>query len=88
MALTSKRLIGAVIAIVLIIAGYFILTMPDTRTASEKLGDAIHDLDKGPDKAARQLEDRTPGQKLGDAVKDAGDDIKHSTSNPNPNPNP
>ena len=54
--------------------------MPDRRSPTEKIGDAIHDLDKGPDKAARQLENRTPGEKVGDAVKDAGDKIKDSTS--------
>jgi len=61
----------AVILVVLVIGlSYYLLTMPDQRTTSEKLGDAVHDLDKGPGKAARQLEDRTPGQKIGDAIKD------------------
>ncbi len=64
----------AVLAVIIIAAvGYGILTMRDQRSATEKIGDAIHDLPQGTDKAERQLEDRTPGQKLGDAVKDAGD---------------
>ncbi len=65
-----KKLLFGASVVVLLIAGYYALTMPDTRTPSQKLGDAIHELDKGPDKAARQLEDRTPGQKAGDAIKD------------------
>ena len=65
--------------IIIAIIGYSFLTMPDNRNGAEKLGDAIHELPKGVDKAARQLEDRTPGEKLGDAVKDTGDDIKRNS---------
>lgn len=83
MSSSGKQILGIIIIIVIVALGYSILTMPDKRTGTQKVGDAIHDLDKGPDKASRQLENRTPGQKLGDAVKDTGDDIKQSTSNPN-----
>lgn len=62
--------IGVIVIIVIALTAYGVLTMPDRRNAMEKVGDAIHDLPQGPDKAARQLEDRTPGQKLGDAIKD------------------
>lgn len=70
---TRSLLVAAVIILVAALA-YGFLTMPDRRTGSEKLGDAISEL---PDttKATRELEDRTPGQKIGDAVKDAGDDL-------------
>ncbi len=78
---SNKGVLTVVVVAVIAVLGYAVLTMPDHRTSTEKLGDAIHDLSKGPDKAARQLEDRTPGQKIGDAVKDAGDDIKHNTGN-------
>jgi hypothetical protein len=70
MTLGSKTISG-IFLIVVLLGGYYLLTMPDNRTASQKLGDAIHDIDKGPDKAAQQLEDRTPGQKIGDKIKDA-----------------
>ncbi len=60
---------------------YGLLNLQDRRSATEKVGDAIHDLPQGVGKAERQLENRTPGQKLGDAVKDAGDKIKEN-SNP------
>lgn len=66
-----KKLVTLLLVVALLGAGYYVLTQPDNRSASEKLGDAIHDLDKGPDKAMRQLESRTPGQKAGDAIKDA-----------------
>ena len=75
----SNPLLLIAIAIVLGLIAYAILTMPDQRSGMEKVGDAIHDLPQGVDKAGRQLENRTPGQKLGDAVKDTGDDIKRNT---------
>ncbi len=77
---SSKTLVFILVVAVIAVVGYGILTMPDNRTTSQRVGDAIHDLDKGPTQAARQLEDRTPGQKLGDAVKDTGDNIKQSTA--------
>jgi hypothetical protein len=58
----------AVLGVVLI--AYFVLTMPDQRSTSQKISDAAHALDQGPGKAAQQLEDRTPGQRLGDTIKD------------------
>jgi hypothetical protein len=77
----SVRYLTIIAAVVVIAAvAYGVLTMPDRRTTTEKVGDAIHDLPQGVDKAGRQLEDRTPGQKLGDEVKDAGDKIKDDTS--------
>ncbi len=59
-----------VVIVVLVVVAYGVLTMRDQRTTTEKIGDAIHDLPQGTDKAERQLEDRTPGQKIGDAIKD------------------
>jgi len=68
-----KGPVAIVVVILIGILGYGLLTMKDQRSTTEKVGDAIHDLPQGVDKAERQLEDRTPGQKLGDAVKDSGD---------------
>lgn len=69
-----------IIAVIVIAAmAYCSLTMRDERSVTEKIGDAIHELPQGIDKAERQLEGRTPGQKLGDVVKDAGDKIKDNT---------
>lgn len=73
--------------IILAILAYGFLTMKDNRNGAERLGDAIHELPQGINKAERQLEDRTPGQKLGDTVKDAGDKIKENTG-PKENTNP
>jgi hypothetical protein len=84
MANTDKMIVGAITLIVIGALAYGVMTMPDRRNTMEKIGDAIHDLPKGADKAERQLEDRTPGQKLGDAVKDAGDKIKDNTAPTNP----
>lgn len=70
----------AVLTVFVAVIGYYILNAPDNRNAGEKVSDAINELPKGVDKAARQLEDRTPGEKLGDVVKDAGDDAKKATN--------
>jgi hypothetical protein len=74
-----KWIIGVIALIFLAALAYSFLTMPDKRNSMEKIGDAIHDMPQGAEKAERQLEDRTPGQKLGDAVKDAGETIKDNT---------
>ena len=70
MSSATRNLIGLVLLLALGFLVYWVLTMPDNRNTTEKVGDAIHDLPQGVDKAGRQLEDRTPGQKLGDAIKD------------------
>ncbi len=66
----TRNLFILVVVLALAVVGYAVLTMPDHRSTTEKVGDAIHDLPKGVDKAGRQLEERTPGQKIGDAIKD------------------
>lgn len=75
----SNKLMIVLVVIVLAAIAWTVLSMPDERTTSQKIGDAVDELPNGMDKAARQLEDRTPGEKLGDAVKDTGDDIKKAT---------
>lgn len=79
--LNAKNLL--IVAALILVAGviYGVATSKDQRSTTEKIGDAIHELPQGIDKAERQLEDRTPGQKLGDVVKDTGDKIKEN-SNP------
>ncbi len=61
----SRVIFGLILLILIVAGGYFLLTMPDQRTGTQKVGDAIHDMDP------KQLESRTPGQKLGDSIKDA-----------------
>jgi hypothetical protein len=65
-----RYLLTFVVVAALALLAYSVLTMPDHRTTTEKVGDAVHELPKGVDKAGRQLEDRTPGEKLGDTIKD------------------
>jgi len=76
----GKTIAIVLFVIVIAISGYYILNAPDNRNAAEKVGDAIHELPQGADKAGRQLESRTPGEKLEDGAKDVGDDIKKSTN--------
>lgn len=74
----GKFLLIAGLVLAIGIAGYYVLNAPDKRNGVQKLGDAIQELPNGPEKAARELEDRTPADKLGDAAKDARDDMKKS----------
>jgi len=67
------------VAVAVIFLIYSVLTTPDQRTLPERMGDAIHALPQGVDKASEEFQDRTPGQKLGDAVKDTGQKIKDNT---------
>ncbi len=79
--MNNNRTLLVLIAVVIIAAlSYGVLTMPDHRTPTEKVGDAIHDLPQGITPASRQLESRTPGQKLGDSIKDTGDKVKDDTA--------
>ena len=68
----------AIIVIIAVVIGFFVLNRPDQRTTVQKVGDAVNELPSGIDKAARQLEDRTPADKLNDAAKDTKEDVKKS----------
>jgi hypothetical protein len=73
----NQKLIPAVIIGLLVaIIGYYVLNAPDTRDPGQKIGDAINELHNGPEKAARQLEDRTPGDKLQDVAQDKKEEIQ------------
>ena len=76
----GKFILMAGLAVIIGVAGYYILNAPDKRDAGQKISDAINELPNGVDKASRQLKDRTPGEKLSDAAKDEGDDIKKATN--------
>ncbi len=69
----NKQIIAAVILAALLIVGYMALNKPDDRDISEKLGDAVDQLDNDVDNAARELEDRTPAERIKDDIKDATD---------------
>jgi len=76
----GKTLLAMLVVLAIAVLGYNFLTMKDNRSTTDRVGDAVHALPQGLDKASEQLEDRTPGQKLGDAVEDTGKDIKNNTS--------
>ena len=71
----TNFLLIAIVALIVGVIGYTIMTKPDQRNSGEKISDAVNELPNGVDKAARQLEDRTPAEKFGDAAEDAGDDF-------------
>ena len=67
------------IVLLVVVFGYYVLNAPDRRSTGDKVGDAINELSRGADKAARQLQERSTGDKLNDAAKDAAEDFKKST---------
>jgi hypothetical protein len=69
----GTKIIIAVLVVIALAVGYIALNTPEQRTAGEKIGDAIDNLDEGFDDAARELEDRSPVEKMGDALEDATD---------------
>jgi hypothetical protein len=77
---TGRNMFILLLVLVLLGLAYSVMMAPDQRSTTQKVGDAIHELPNGVDKAANELkDDRTPGQKLGDAVRNAGDKIKENT---------
>lgn len=69
--MSKGAIIGIIVAILVVVGGYAVLTKPDQRNGFEKVGDAVSELPNGADNAARELEDRTPGERIVDDVKDA-----------------
>ena len=77
---TARNILIAIALVVVLAAAYMVLTRPDQRTTSERVGDAIHELPNGVDKATDELkDDKTPGQKIGDEMRHMGDKIKENS---------
>ena len=77
--MNNRKLIPVILlGIVIAFVAYYLINSPDNRTANERIGDAVGELNNGPSEAIEQLEDRTPGQKLGDAIEDEADDLKET----------
>jgi hypothetical protein len=55
-------------AALVVIVAVFLLNMPDRRSGTERVGDAVEALPNGVDKAGDQLKDRNPVEKAGDAL--------------------
>ena len=56
---TTNTVITLAVVVIAAVVLFGLLTAPDQRSPTQKIGDAIHELPNGPDKAARQLENRT-----------------------------
>lgn len=67
---STRTLLIAIVAILVIGFGYIMMNQPDNRSVGQKISDAADEL-PNLNKAGRQLEERTPAEKVGDAVKDA-----------------
>ena len=70
---STNFMIFALVVVVVGAIGYGLATMPDERSPSEHLGDAVSQLDEGVDDAARELEKRTPFERAADEFEDATD---------------
>lgn len=68
---STRNIVAIIVVAILAFVAYAVLNAPDRRSPTEKIGDAIHDLPQGVDKAGRQLEDRTLGDKINDKIKDS-----------------
>lgn len=55
----DRFLVTAVLVVVIVTVGYYVLNAPDRRTPGEKIGDAVDELG-----------DRTPGERISDVIKD------------------
>jgi len=76
-----RNFLVLVVVILILAAAYAAFIQTDHRTATEKVGDAIHELPQGVGKATDELgDDRTPGQKLGDDLRHAGDKVKENSA--------
>lgn len=73
---SNSGMIAAIIAVLAIIAVVVFLNLPDRRTPSEKLGDAVEAVPDGLDKAAGELSDKPPAERAGDSVKSAYDEAR------------
>lgn len=68
--ITAIAVVAIIVIILLFASGT--LSFKDNRSTTDRVGDAIHALPDGADKAADQLGDRTPGQRVGDQIKGLG----------------
>ena len=71
----SKLITAIAVVVVILIVALFAsgtLSFKDNRSTSDRVGDAIHALPDGADKAADQLGDRSPGERVGDTIKGIG----------------
>lgn len=69
----TKTALWVIAVVVIAVAAYGALTMPDDRDFGERVGDAASSLDEGVDDAARELEPRTPAERIGDEFEDRTD---------------
>ena len=71
-----KGLVIVLVVVLIAVGGYMLLIKPDTRSTSERVGDAAEEVSRGNlGDAAGQLQDRSPAERAGDALKDAGNAV-------------
>jgi hypothetical protein len=75
-----KGLFIVLVVVLIAVGGYALLSAPDNRSTSERVGDAAEEAARGNfGDAAGQLQDRSAAERAGDALKDAGNEIQERT---------
>ena len=74
--ITNKSLVIIVLFLAVTAGGYWLYNLPDTRSDSERLGDALGEISKGFENAGKELENQTLGQRLNDDIRSAAQEIK------------
>ena len=73
-------LLTALIILIVIIAGIWLLNAHSHRTVGDRIGDAVDALPQGVSKAAGELTDKSNLEKAGDALKDTGEAASSAVS--------
>lgn len=55
-----------------------LLSMPDRRSATDRLSAATEELADGVQDAGRAMERRTPAERIGDAAREAGEELRET----------
>jgi hypothetical protein len=69
----SRNVTLLLVAAVVLVLAYQVMTTRENRTTGERLDAAVQKLDDGVDNAARELQDRTPAERARDTINDATD---------------
>jgi uncharacterized membrane protein len=76
----TKTIIIVLVVLVVAVLGILAMNAPDDRSAGERIGDAVENLDQGLPAAAEQLEDQSAGERMmndaGEAMENAGENIQ------------
>lgn len=80
MSKNAKTIVIVLVVLAVVVVGALAMKAPDDRTAGERIGDAVENLDQGIPEAAEQLEDQSAAERVvhdaGEALEEAGESIQ------------